>query len=318
MLPQLTQVNAVCVGRVILTPERRAVAERMEMAMKLRDLLVVLDGSARGEAVLSVAMGLARRHDAHLTGFCPLEVLMPANLAFALGGYPALTSLQGAANQLEDEALEKAERIAVGFRDQLRGNEVRGDWQVGRGAVAEVVARRARMADLVVLPQADPDHPLPPAARHLVEDVLMSVGRPLLLVPFAGRFDTIGTNVLVGWNGTREAARAVHDALLLIEPTAKVTVLTVERGRFRAEPTEMPGADIAEHLARHGLNVSAARTATDGSIADSDALLSYSSDIGADLLVVGGYGHSRARELVLGGVSRGLLQHMTLPLLMSH
>ena len=286
--------------------------------MKLRDLLVVLDGSARSEVVLGVALDLARRHDAHLTGFCPLEVLMPANLGFALGGYPALTSLQGAANQLEAEALAKAQSIEAGFLDQLRRNELRGDWQIGRGMVAEVVARRARTTDLVVLGQADPEHPLPPAARNLAEDVLMNSGRPLLLVPFAGRFDVLGTNVLIGWNATREAARAVHDALPLIAPTATVTVLTVERGRSGVEPQETPGADIAEHLARWGMTVTAARTATDGTIADADALLSYASDIGADLLVVGGYGHSRARELVLGGVSRGLLQHMTVPVLMSH
>jgi nucleotide-binding universal stress UspA family protein len=286
--------------------------------MKLRDLLVVLDGSARSEAVLGVAAGLAQRHDAHLTGYCPLEALMPANLAFALGGYPALTSLQGAVTQLEGEAVARAEVIEAAFRDQLQRNELRGDWQVGRGIVGDVVARRARTTDLVVLGQADPDHPLPPAARHLVEDVLMNSGRPLLLVPFAGRFDTLGTNVLIGWNATREAARAVHDALPLIELNATVTVLTVERGRPGVELLETPGADIAEHLARWGLTVTAARTATDGSISDGDALLSYASDIGADLLVVGGYGHSRARELVLGGVSRGLLQHMTVPLLMSH
>lgn len=286
--------------------------------MKLRDILVVLDGSARSEAVLGVAMGLARRHDAHLTGYCPLEVLMPPNLAFALGGYPALTSLQGAANQLEDEALAKAAVIETGFRDQLRRNELRGDWQVGRGMVGDAVARRARTADLVVLGQADADHKLPPSARNMIEDVLMNSGRPLLVVPFAGRFETIGTNVLIGWNATREAARAVHDALMVIEPDASVTVLTVQRGKAGVEPQEMPGADIAEHLARHGLHVSAARTATDGTISDADALLSYASDVGTDLLVVGGYGHSRARELVLGGVSRGLLQHMTVPLLISH
>jgi nucleotide-binding universal stress UspA family protein len=286
--------------------------------MKLRDILVVLDGSARSDVVLGVAMGLARRHDAHLTGCCPLEALMPANLGFALGAYPALTSLQGAANLLEEDALAQAAAIGAGFGEQLKRNELRGDWQVDRGVVGEAVARRARAADLVVLGQADPDHRLPPAARNMIEDTLMNSGRPLLVVPFAGRFDTIGTNVLIGWNDTREAARAAHDALLLIEPNASVTVLTVERGKAGMEPEEVPGAQIAEHLARHGLNVSAARTATDGSIADADALLSYASDSGTDLLVVGGYGHSRVRELVLGGVSRGLLQHITVPLLISH
>jgi len=286
--------------------------------MQLRDLLVVVDGSARNEAVLGVAIELARRHDAHLTAICPLEALMPVNLAFALGGYPTLTTLQSAANQLENDALVVAEGLELKFRDLLRHREVRGDWELGRGAAGAAVARWARATDLVVLGQTDPDHPLPAPARHLVEDVLMNTGRPLLLVPFAGQIDTIGTNVLVGWNGTREAARAVHDALLLIRPAATVTVLTVERSRPGQEPQEMPGADIAAHLARHGLKVTAARTATDRSIADADALLSYASDLGADLLVVGGYGHSRARELVLGGVSRALLQHMTLPLLMSH
>ncbi len=286
--------------------------------MKLRDLLVVLDGSTRDEAVLGVATVLAQRHDAHLTGYCPLEALMPANLGFALGGYPALTSMQGVVEQIEGEALAKAAVIETAFRDALQRNDLRGDWELGHGIAGDVVARRARTVDLVVLGQADPDHPLPPAARHLIEDVLMNAGRPLLLIPFAGRFDTLGTNVLIGWNATREAARAVHDALPLIDPKATVTVLTVERGRPGVELQDTPGADLAAHLARWGLTVTAARTATDGSISDGDALLSYASDIGADLLVVGGYGHSRARELVLGGASRGLLQHMTLPLLMSH
>jgi nucleotide-binding universal stress UspA family protein len=189
---------------------------------------------------------------------------------------------------------------------------------VATGVAVDDVARRARAADLLVLGQTDPDHPLPPMARHLVEDALMNSGRPLLIVPFAGRFETIGTNVVVGWNGTREAARAVHDGLLLIETTATVTVLTVERPRSEADFQQVPGADLAEHLARHGLKVSADRTVTDGSISYGDALLAYASDTGADLLISGGYGHSRARELILGGVSRELLDHMTLPVLMSH
>lgn len=286
--------------------------------MKLRDLAVVLDGSARGDVVLALAIDIARRHDAHLTGFCPLELLYPANLGLALSGYAEALALQEAVNQLESQSLEKARSIEAGFREQLRRNDVRGDWQAATGPVAEAVAHRARTSDLLVLGQADPDHPLPAAAGHLVEDALMSSGRPLLLVPFAGQFDTTGANVLVGWNGTREAARAAHDALLLIEPTATVTVLTVEHAKSAAGTEAVPAADMAGHLARHGLKVSVARTVTDRSITDADALLSYASDNGADLLVVGGYGHSRTRELVLGGVSRELLDHMTLPVLMSH
>jgi nucleotide-binding universal stress UspA family protein len=105
----------------------------------------------------------------------------------------------------------------------------------------------------------------------------------------------------------------VHDSLPLLQSTAKVTVLSVQH----AAPAALPTADIAAHLARHGLAVAAARTVADG-ISHADALLSYACDIGADLLVVGGYGHSRVREVILGGVTRELLQHMTLPVLMSH
>lgn len=286
--------------------------------MQLRDLVVLLDGSARSEVVLDVAVRLARRHDAHLTGLCPLDLLMPIHLGSALSGYPDLLSLQEAADRLEAQAGEKAQQIEAAFREQLRRNDVRGDWQAVSGTVAAVVARRARAADLLVLGQVDPDRTLPPAARHLIEDALMNVGRPLLLIPYAGRFDTIGTNVLIGWNDTREAARAAHDALPLIEPAATVTVLTVERARATASADTIPNAEIAEHLARHSLKVAAARTVADGSISDADTLLSYVADSGADLLVVGGYGHSRARELVLGGVSRELLRHMTVPVLMSH
>jgi nucleotide-binding universal stress UspA family protein len=282
--------------------------------MKLQDLVVVLDGSAHTDAVLSLATAVARRHDAHLTGFCPLEALFPIHLGFALSGYPEAASLQEAANRLEAQALEKAQRIETDIREQLRRHGARGDWQIATGPVGAAVAHRAHAADLLVLGQNDPDHPPPPAASRLIEDALMDAGCPLLIVPYAGRFDAVGNNVLIGWNGTREAARAAHDALLLIEPTATVTVLTVERGRTAVSSS----ADIAEHLARHGLKVSADRTIADGTISDADALLAYVSDESVDLLVVGGYGHSRVREMVLGGVTRDVLRYMTVPVLMSH
>ena len=286
--------------------------------MTLQDLLVVMDGSSRNDAVLSAAIGLARRHDAHLTGFCPLPLLYPANLGFALSGQAEMLAVPEAVRHLESRAREIARNLEARFREQLCRHGIRGDWQIASGAAAAAVGLRARSADLVVLGQADADQPLPQAGRTLISDVLMSAGRPLLIIPFAGQFGAIGSNVLIGWTETREAARAAHDALLVIEPGARVTVLTVEHAKSESLLGQVPGAEVAEHLARHGLQVTPSRTVNDGSITDADALLSYASDISADLLVVGGYGHSRVREMVLGGVSRELLDHPTLPVLISH
>ena len=286
--------------------------------MGLRDLVVLLDGSPRDEVKLSVALGLARRHDAHLTGLCPLELLLPADMSFALGGYPDLWALPEFAKQVESQARAKAAIIEANFRDLLRREGLQGDWLFDAGALLSVVTHSAQAADLIIVGQADPDNPPPAAARTLIEDVLMTSGRPLLLIPYAGRFDTIGTNTLIGWTPTRESARAVHDAIPLLAPSARVTMLSVEVSRAGPEAEVLPTAGIAEHLARHRLNVSAARTVTSDGLSPADALLDYASDISADLLVVGGYGHSRTREMIMGGVTRDLLRHMTLPVLMSH
>jgi nucleotide-binding universal stress UspA family protein len=285
--------------------------------MRLRDLQVVLDASPRSDIHRDIAIELARANGAHLTGLCPLELLLPADLGFALGGYPEVMALQAAVDQLQSQAMEAARPIEAGFREALRREGLSGDWRSAPGAVATAVAFHARHADLTVVGQADPGRPMPPAGRHMVEDVLLAAGRPLLIIPYAGSFPSIGRNVLIAWNETREAARAVNDALGLMDPTATVTVLSLARAGG-AEATDVPGAEIAEHLARHGLSVTAARSVTDSNISEADALLSYAADLAADLLVMGGYGHSRMRELTLGGTTRGVLQHMTLPVLMSH
>jgi nucleotide-binding universal stress UspA family protein len=286
--------------------------------MKLRDLVVLLDGTGRDDAKLAVAVGLAKRHDAHLTGLCPLELLLPADTSFALSGYPDLWALPEFARKVEGEARTRAALMEGPFRERLRREGVNGDWRLETGPLIHAITRRSRAADLVVVGQADPDHPLPPAGRTLVEDILMTAGRPLLLVPYAGTFETVGTTALIGWTPTRESARAVHDALPLLGSSANVTVLTVELPGTTSETDAAPTADIAEHLGRHGLTVTAARTVVSDGLPAADVLLDYAADIGADLLVVGGYGHSRTREMIMGGVTRDLLRHMTLPVLMSH
>ncbi len=284
--------------------------------MRLHDLLLVLDGSPRNAARLDVALGLARAAGAHLTGLCPLELLLPADLGFALGGYPEVMALQSAVEQLQSQAMESARVIEAAFREALRRESVSGDWRTAAGPVGAAIAAEARHADLSVIGQDDPDHRVPPAGRHMIEDALLGAGRPLLLLPYAGSFPVIGRNVLIAWTPTREAARAVGDALALIEPGATVTVLTIARPGGAAP--DVPGAAIAPHLARHGLRGTATRSVGDGQIHEADLLLSYAADLGADLLVMGGYGHSRVRELTLGGVTRSVLRHMTLPVLMSH
>jgi nucleotide-binding universal stress UspA family protein len=285
--------------------------------MRLRDLQVVLDASPRSATQLGIALDLARSAGAHLTGLCPLELLLPPDLGFVLGGYPEVMALQAAVDQLQTRASTQAATIEAGFREALRREGISGDWRTASGGVAEAVAFHARHADLTIVGQTDPDHRPPPSGRHMIEDVLLAAGRPLLIIPYAGTFPNIGRNVLVAWAETREAARAVSDALGLIDPSASVTVLTIARAGH-ADAPEVPGAEIAAHLARHGLTVTAARSIADGAISEADALLSYAADTGADLLVMGGYGHSRVRELTLGGVTRNVLRHMTLPVLMSH
>ena len=143
----------------------------------------------------------------------------------------------------------------------------------------------------------------------------MTSGRPILVIPYIGRFATVGSRILVGWNNSREATRAVNDAMPLLAKAISVTVL--EASARNSATDDATGADITRHLTRHGINAEITRTVT-SSISTPDLLLNHAADMSADLLVVGGYGHSRLRELVLGGVTRELLRHMTLPVLMSH
>src|SRR3954454_13493204 len=146
---------------------------------------------------------------------------------------------------------------------------------------------------------------------------MLSSGRPVLAVPYAGQFERVGERVLVAWNASRESTRAVNDALPLLRGAKVVTILAVNPRQGIEGHGDVPAADIALHLARHGVKAEAAHTVAKD-ISEGDALLSYAADIGADLIVAGAYGHSRARELVFGGVTRTLIAEMTAPVLLSH
>lgn len=197
----------------------------------------------------------------------------------------------------------------------LRG--VSAEWrELPEGPEADP-ALHARYADFAILGQLDPESGESDAVRPRPEQVTLASGRPILIVPYAGNFPSVGQRVLIGWNATREAARAVNDAMPLLTGAEIVTVLTIDPREGPRAHGELPGADISLHLARHGVKAEIERTVS-ADLPVGEVLLSRAADLGADLLVMGAYGHSRARELLLGGATHTLLRSMTVPVLMSH
>jgi len=285
--------------------------------MPLKDILVHLDASARCAERVKVAAGLAARHGAHLTGLFVIDLPPPDMFYSFPAAFLDLQRAEDIVERMRRTAITEAIAMEEAFRARLNRDGLEGEWRVAEGVAGEAVALHGRYADLIVLGQADPRAP---AGRQVVElpvPALMACGRPLLMVPFAGSFPVVGQDVLVGWNATAEAARALNDALPILRLARKVTVLSINPRRGIGGDGDVPAADIALHLARHGIHAEAAHTlATD--IPEADALLSYAADIGADLLVTGMYSRSRMREMVFGGVTRSLLTEMTIPAFMAH
>lgn len=279
--------------------------------MKICEILVHLDNAARAEARLAIAASLARQHAAHLTALQVIDVAVPVMaMGDGGGGGAVIAELM---EQMRQSALAAGQKLKTAFEAALAREGIMGEWRQVEGTTAEVLALHGRYADLVVLGQDDPESD----NAGVLEAVLFDSGRPVLAIPFAGKFTTIGKRVLVGWNASREATRAVHDALPILAKAESTTVFLANPKRGLGAHGDEPGADIARHLARHGLKVDVAKATADD-VSDSTLLLNHASDMGADLLVMGAYGHSRLREFILGGVTRSLLREMTVPVLLSH
>jgi nucleotide-binding universal stress UspA family protein len=278
--------------------------------MSYRTIVVHVDRSANSEARIALASALALREEAHLVGAAMTG--MPRSM-LAGRGYEASAVLLADHLRYAGERVQQAlaqftgivERLGVPSHEARSSND---DEYAG-------LCLQARYADLVVLGQSAPadskDGNLLP---DLPDYVLLNCGRPVLLVPHTGRFPTVGKRVLVAWNGSAEAAKAVTAALPLLRGAEQVTLAVL--GESMDVLGESPGADIALYLARHGVNVEVLRrpAPTD----PGKAILSLAADFQADLLVMGAYGHSRFREMMLGGATRTILATATLPVLMAH
>ena len=279
--------------------------------MGYRDILVFVDESTQNAQRLDVAIELAQRTDAHLIGLAVTSaVLLPE---FSSDFFP-----QDLVRRQREAAQERGDRLRQAFEERAARDAVSNEWRAVEpltpAAVAEEVATHARYADIAVIGQTDPENTEMGLARDFPGLVALMSGRPVLAIPRTWRAHPIGRRVLVAWNGSREATRALHDALPLLRAAEEVRVLALTP---KGGENDRSGADIAAHLTRHGVSAQAEHGVLDNTRVGA-ALLTSAAGFRADLVVMGAYGRSRMREIILGGASRSVLRDMTLPVLMAH
>jgi nucleotide-binding universal stress UspA family protein len=279
--------------------------------MAYKTILVSCDTAPTSDKRIETAAELARSTGGHLVGlFLRSNVVLPAYLEAGIS--PDLITLQ------EKRGKDMAARGKDAFEAICNRVGISGEWREAQGDVYELAAMHARYADLTIVGQFDNKLTDPDIIPDLPETLALRAGGPVLVLPHIGvRGPLIGGHAMVGWNAGREATRAVKDALPFLQAANQVTVLAVNPRSGPRGHGEDPGADIALFLARHGVKVTASHTVAREDD-PAEVLLSRMADLNIDLLVMGAYGHSRLRELVIGGVTRKIMSSMTAPVLMSH
>lgn len=302
--------------------------------MPIRDIVLHQGPDSRSEARLDVAVALAKAHNARVIGV--FVILDPVH---AEHWWMAIDKEAIAAWLPIPEGFAKED-----FERRMTKEGLEGEWQVVKGNPTGAIMACARYGDLTVIGQTNPDEPT--YDRSMPDQLVLGAGGPVLVVPYAGNFETIGKRVMVAWNGAREAARAVRDALPILEQAETVIAYSVNPADHRRTTS----AEICAYLARHGVRVEASHIAPGpetktvssalqtvggfgfqqrgpwsrsqhppmSEVDAGNALLSAVTDFAVDLLVMGAYGHSRILEFALGGTTREILRTMTVPVLMSN
>lgn len=276
-----------------------------------KTILVHVDGTARSAQRVAIAARLAGLHEAHLVGTA-LTGLAPYMLP--VGGLePGVPPIAFPIEELRAEA----DRALDDFDAQARSAGLtsferrRIDDEAGLG-----VSLQARYCDLVIIGQSAPDEYLPRLRSDFPQYVLLNCARPVLVIPVAGGAASLGKRVTVAWNGSADAVRAITSAIPMMQRADSVNLVVINAGAVGDLHGAEPGADMALYLARHGIRVELTAIETESDVGDT--LLSSAADKGADLLVMGAYGHSRLREFLLGGVTRTALRSAPMALWMAH
>ena len=280
--------------------------------MSFRTILVQCDADEKLPLRLAVAAGLAERFGSHLVG---LHALLPFQPPVVFGGGVVVQMGDFYALHLGKTKADEA-AAAAAFTEATKGKEILTEWRVVDGLLDDKLVAQSRYADLVVVGQTDPDA-MSPTPSGFPQYVALASGRPVLVVPHIGVRSSPGKTIMLCWNASRESARAATEALPLLKAAREVAVLIVDEKAATSRPSADHGADVIRWLGRHGVEAVAQREVAD-SVDIGDVILSRAADLDTDLIVMGIYGHSRVREMVLGGASRTLLASMTVPVFMAH
>jgi nucleotide-binding universal stress UspA family protein len=277
--------------------------------MVIKDILVHADSTDTFETRLKYALELGRKNDAHLTALYVIP-------KYPIPAYAGVSIDPAIFQAVRDNERQTAETAKTKFESISANQDCKVEWRVEEGDPTHYLNLHGRYFDFVVLGQPDPKWNSD-GFTEVTDNLVISLGRPCLVVPYIGTAPKTPKRILVAWNGSHSSARAVNDALPLLETADLVEVMSINSDKSSFDEGDIPSADICLHLARHGVKAEAKSTFS-SEISDENLILTHASDMAADLLVMGAYGHSRFRELILGGVTRHLLRHMTIPVFMSH
>lgn len=278
--------------------------------MPYKDIIVHVDDSPQADARVRAALAMAQAHGAHLTGVYAIpRPYIPSYAEVHLSPEVLEAQIKWA-----EAAAKRAEAMFHDITTQPGAGSV--EWRVENGDVGSILAFQCRYADLTIVGQPDPGEALFPGDRDMSDRLILTAGRPILVLPHTHSGDITAKRVLLAWDEGPLASRAVHDALPMLKMAEKVVVMVVNPDKDDVASRD-PGADIAAHLARHGVKVEADHVTTD-EIDVGNMLLSRAAGMGADMMVMGAYGKARWSELLLGGVTHRVLSNQTLPVMMSH
>ncbi|MBS7706070.1 universal stress protein [Chelatococcus asaccharovorans] len=278
----------------------------------MKDILVHLDGTAADDTRIAHAGFVVGLFEAHLTGL--LTNIMQAPVMPVADGMAYAVYLESIQEKTKERGDRDAERLAHRLDAVTASSELRR-LDIFSEAVWQVVAMQARASDLLIALRpygSERDE----GQADVVEAGLFESGRAVYVAPEGAAPPAALQSVLIGWNDTPAAAHAIAEAMPFLRKAGQVVVVTVDEREAAEQAGEEPGADIARHLDRHGINVELRHVA--GWSNTSDALLNEVERTGADLAVLGAYGHSRLREWVLGGTTRDCLTRCPVPIIMAH